>query len=210
MAKFTVDGMERSVATVNWIFSRINVNYSPMVWWLSFGGLLGLIRDKGFLKDENGNVKETEDLDIGIKYEDVDDTQIMSGFQKFDYTLKKKIVNDTNGNPLYYGFTHKEYCDVCVFCFRKHGNFRYHTFDVNHEGKEIPSEYVFSGVPAESFDKTISFHWKEIGREVNLPYKYGTVLDWWYPNWLVKREGCSASPKQIKMKSCKEWKNIKE
>ena len=210
MGQFNLESLERSVNVVSWVFPKTIVNYSPMKWWLCFGNLLGLIRDKGFIRDEKGEIKKGEDLDVGIRYEEADDRLIMNGMSKFGYELKKKVINDIDKKPFYYGFTHKEYCDVCVFCFYKHGDFRYHTFDVNHENKEIPSEYVFAGVPSICFDDVISYNWKEINREVNLPHKYGTCLDWWYPNWLEKREGCSNSPRQIRMASCKEWSNVKD
>ena len=205
---------ERAVRAVGSICGACHIKY-----WLCFGNLLHLVRD--------GNVDNDHDIDIGIYYEEMDSVQLPRAFGKYEYELAKKIKNDVDGKYLYLSFEYKGnrgLPPIDIFAWFKHGDNRYHTYDVNHEGREIPSKYIFKGVP-EKFLPTIGQanradprtanmffgKWNAplLKQEVPVPFYMGTLLDIWYPNWLKPVNMQSISPFTVEMKSCKQWDDEK-
>jgi len=207
------DNIERTISTVGWVLSRIRCGNEPMRWFICFGYLLGHIRDGGFVRDKDGNIKQGEDIDIGVLYEELNDglaaNNIINGFGKFGYNVDHKITNNIDGKIFYINFKNPKLPDICLFAWYKHNNIRYHTYDFNREKKDIPTEYVFKGIPAFALEKVVKHYIKEANKEVHFPLMYGTCLDVWYPNWKIKREGESETPYLVKMKSCKEFETIK-
>lgn len=184
-------------------------------YWLCFGSLLNLVRDK--------STKPMDDIDVGVFHKDFKKLNLENSFNKWEYRLKKKIVDDLTGHTLYYSFKHDELPPVDVFLWYEHNNIFYHTYDVHQEKRRKPSEYVFKGVPAEHFPKPQTHPVKDnkimrtffgaprdamFNFEIQVPTDMGYLFDLWYPNWLVKREMQSMSPYVVKMKSCKMWHDL--
>jgi len=186
-------------------------------WFVCFGNLLHLIRDKSLENDK--------DVDIGVFYEHMalaNPNAIVNGFEKFGYTRLLYIEHDIDEKPLYMCFRHPELPPIDIFCWFKHGKYRYHTFDTLQEKvKKRPSLYKFLGVPAKYLpdpdgrlpkDPTIVKQMffqstPQYVAEIYLPLNTGTLLDIWYPNWLKPRSMTSMSPEVVTMKSCRQWKD---
>jgi len=176
--------------------------FRPAKWFVCFGTLLRMIRDKG-------NMKEGDDIDLGLLYEEFDQHIIENHIKAFGLEIERMIINDVTKTPLYYGL--KAYgtnIHICIFLWYKHKNIRYHTYDINREGKNVPSKYIFKGVPADTLEgDTQQMPVPNTYRTVNVPRGYGRLLDTWYPDWLTKRKGQSSTKWQLEMKSCKQFEN---
>lgn len=195
-------------------------------WFFCFGTLLEFVRSnkKVFCVDQ--------DIDLGVIYGKCDGEQLIKAFVGNGYRVTQLIVHDVTKKPLNIHFTpDDETPTIDVYFWIKKGGFYYHTYDVDNERKKIPSKYTFKGIKAEWIDipkKIIkNIHEKDPeGRflineygiwtydifvdhgdtKFYLPYSYGTLLDEWYPGWLIpnKNFGQSKSRFTIKVKSCKE------
>ena len=204
------DQFERAMRAIGAIFGSMHAKH-----WLCFGGLLHLVRD--------GNVDADHDIDIGVFYEEYDDVQAIRAFEKYEYKLNKSIKNDVDSKYLYLGFEYvgsRGLPPVDVFAWYKHGDIRYHTYDTAHENREIPSRYIFKGVPTK-FLPTVGVTAKQDPKMANLffgpwnkplfnmempvPLYMGSLLDIWYPNWLKPVAMQSISPYTIGMASCEKW-----
>jgi hypothetical protein len=195
-----IKDLERSIGQyAGWVFTASHIHH-----FCCFGTLLGLIRD-------NGPIEGDSDVDLGIFYEDMDEKKIVKSMAKFGYGLDHKIANDHSSKPFYLSFKGRNLPDLCLFAWYKIGNIRYHTYDVHFEKKDVPSEYVFKGVPSHLLEDVFQF-WPLGENKVqltqhafNIPVRYGTLFDYWYPDWKKPRKGVSTSPYIVKMKSCKKW-----
>lgn len=183
-----------------------------MKWWLCFGNLLHLIRDK--------NVKHDHDIDVGVYEEDVSESIITNIFLQWQYTLKKRIIDNTNKKILYLSYKNRNLPPIDVFVWKKWKEYRFHTYDVLHEDQKVPSRYIFKGVKEKWLprlgvidmkdDRLKKSHFGEHAKPlffeaVNIPLQYGTLFDYWYPDWMTPRQGESTSPWKVEMKSCSKW-----
>lgn len=170
-------------------------------WFICFGALLRIIRDKGKMPDG-------EDIDFGIFYEDYNPKHLEAVFQAGGIYVKKKIINDVTKKPLYYTMVdYSTGIEVCIFAWIKHNGIRYHTYDVKLEGKKIPSKYVFKGVPEALFNDIMEKPLIDTYRSVKVPVAYGALFDLWYEDWCVERSGVSKTKWVLEMKSCKQFKD---
>jgi hypothetical protein len=207
---------------INFIrFVSESMNQTEQKWFLCFGTLLKLIRDRVF--------DTSQDIDIGVIGSP---SNVISVFNVAIGNPTGIIINDVTKESLN---LHYQYNDVNIdiFFWKKIGAYYYHTYDTMHERKPVPSKYVFKGVPASCFeaeqelvqryrrDQRIGYMmnidgtFKKLipgleseGISVNVPWKYGALFDFWYPNWGERNDkwGVSESPFIKEVKSCKELK----
>jgi hypothetical protein len=201
------------------------------IWWAHcFGSVLEYVADKTFSIDY--------DLDIGVLYGQCDEDKLINAFEGYGFKTQKKIINDVNKKVLNIHFipgtdTFPGAPTIDVYFWVLIGDKYYHTYDVNKEGKKIPSEYVFKGAkkwwltPSESvINKELSIGkpgrrqlltkegtWNfpvfesDSGLAVRVPFAVGHLLDEWYtPTWRFRElyRGESRSRWVKKVKSCKE------
>ncbi len=208
----TLDQINGSIVVMDRVCRNLKCHY-----FLCFGSLLGLIRDGGLLKIADGREKDREDVDFGIFYEDMDEKQIAGGFKKFGYQLVKVVRNDyeSGRKPFYMKLTKSTGENVDIFAWYYHKGIRYHTFDCLAENKDIPSKYIFRGVPEQWLMDKIDWQNKVKPRlvdfpvlrtQVKIPVNFGHCLDEWYPNWLKPQQGMSQSQWYEEMDSCKGWR----
>ena len=172
--------------------------------FICFGTLLSWIRDREFRIDS--------DIDIGVVG---DPGRVLEAFSSV-FTPTFMVRDDATGLPLNVNM-HSSYfeCTVDLYFWRKKDGLYYHCFDRDmvHPETGILPEYEFKGIPAdcfeakesdiESFRQDIRYHtglsregtWlkplpqcTEEGVDLPLPYRYGSCLDYWYPDWFTKRE----------------------
>lgn len=171
----------------------------PMTWFFCFGSLLRMVRNKGKMKDD--------DIDIGILYDEYNQKLLENSIVACGMQIKKRVVNDIDKRPLYYTLkSHTLPIEICVFCWYKHKNILYHTYDIEGHGKERPEKYTFKGIPAWILESgTVDMRIEGSLRQARVPKMYGSALDIWYPDWLTKRKGESETRHLIEMKSCKQF-----
>ena len=199
-----------------------------ILWFYCFGTLLEFVRSGGEKFDL------THDIDIGVLYSECEADQLIRTLEGMEYKLDAVVINDVTKKPLNLHFaptgniSGTPYLDV-FFWVEKDG-ILYHTYDYRKEGKKIPSKYVFKGVEKELMipSKTViaeerlshlegdrlltlkgawtySIFGDHSGYQFSCPYAYGTLLDQWYPGWMVtqKHYGQSKSKHIKEVKSCK-------
>lgn len=210
------------------IADRVNnvMSFQGIAWFYCFGTLLEFVRSSG----ERFDI--THDIDIGVFYNECDSDTLIKNFENMGYRYDSKVINNLNHKPLNIHFSPVDlsgspFLDV-FFWIEKNG-ILYHTYDYSKEMKEQPSQYVFKGVKKEymipSKNKikeerlshlegdrlltekgvwTYSIFGDHSGYIFNCPFAYGTLLDNWYPGWMItqKHYGQSKSEFVKKVKSC--------
>lgn len=174
-------------------------------WFMSYGTLLHFIRD--FRMD-----KEFE-WDYDVCLINANPETVMLAMESNGFQLTKKIVNDVTGEPFQLVYKHKrmeKYADL-FFMYEANG-YLWHTYDVDlempHNG--IPKQYFFKGVESKNFDGDVfRYMWFDNIPKLPFPFKYGTLLDIWYPGWFIPNSkfGQSRCEKVVKIETCE---NLKE
>lgn len=211
------------------IVDRINnvMSFQRIVWFYSFGTLLEFVRSSGKM------FNLIQDIDIGVLYGECDPNYLIRSFEGMGYKLDSQVVNDINNKPLNMHFqpindiAGTPFLDI-FFWIEKDG-ILYHTYDYYKEMKDRPSKYVFKGVtkrhivPSKEQIKeermshlegdrlltergvwTYSIFGDHSGYLFNCPFAYGTLLDIWYPGWMIEQKHYGQSKAEIvkKVKSC--------
>jgi len=207
-----MDKAKKVLTDINNIMSwQGTVMGKPLRWFYCFGTLQEYIAEKTFTLDN--------DIDIGVVSTDINAENIKKCFEGYGYTCTKSLLNDVTKKPLNLQFQcgDRSVPSVDVYFWVKKGNVWYHTYDVNREGKKIPSQYVFKGI---KFDTTIGqgfwasdkyienlYQKNPLGRsQMNTvgiwaldiferdsiykfyaPFSYGYCLDCWYDNWKYRK-----------------------
>ena len=169
-------------------------------WFVSFGSLLYMIRDK------NHGVEFVQDIDISIvgshNYEQIDRTLQDNGFQRVS-----RIKNDQDGSVLFADYKSPNGLSLDLFFWIESPGYLWHTYDYMREGKEIPSFYHFKAVPKYMMEgKPYSYSWFDEISPLMVPKYYGTLLDYWYPNWFIPDAdfGLSKAMYEVEIESCKD------
>lgn len=189
--------------------------------FLIFGTLLHFVRDRRLSTDE--------DLDIGVIG---DANQAMCGLSSM-FQPCHMVVDDVTREPYQACFKNERLCACLdVFFWKKRNGMYYHCYDNQHVFPKngVLPEYTFKGVPAVCFDvkpniiqtyqedlrygrsMTNYGTWAKLvpgieteGVTLPLPFNYGTCLDYWYPDWTMKRPqfGVSVAADIFTVKTCK-------
>ena len=221
--------MSTKIDAAKYVLNRISdtmlwqtcINGKPLRWFYCFGTLQEYIADFDLDKCVGGFSLDY-DIDIGIVYGDCPGEQIIRAFEGNGYKCSKKFLHDKTKNPLNLHFSAvdgrlEESPSVDVYFWIKKGNVWYHTYDRNHEGKEVPSKYTFKGIefndsmeqgffapqkvverihtknPEGRMRITNEGIWKldiferDSTYKFYAPYSYGVCLDAWYDNWKYRK-----------------------
>lgn len=176
-------------------------NERPCRWFISFGTLLYFIRDKKLGRPFK------QDIDISL-FGDAPIKSIVSYFSQYSMKPVTHMINDVTKEPLHVVF--KAHHSIDIFVWVKANGYYWHTYDPDMTKDKIPKKYVWKGTPCELMDGEVwKYHWDERVGALNFPHLYGSLLDYWYPGWLVPdaRFGQSKCEKIVTLKTCK---NLKE
>jgi len=148
-------------------------------WFVSFGSLLYLIRD------HKHGVPFNQDIDIsymGSDYDEVRHELMREGIQPVH-----KIVSDVDGNTLNEGFKFEDGMSLDIFTWLRKDDYLWHTYDfsMQHPENGIPSKYHFKNIPAWMLDNQPCRYEFCYDEYTVIPKLYGTLLDYWYPGWIV-------------------------
>jgi len=175
--------LEQTVKDINYVFQNAKIPY-----WLCFGGLWGLIVNRGIIPDS--------DFDV-CTYYGQDHERLCYLFERLGYSNKKILLNDVDmSRAIYMGFDNRDYtCHVCVTFWYPYKNLRFYGHDQNNEMnvrgmKGIPKKkgYFLRGVERNLIDGEAKLKWVEWigvpGRvKVRVPRFPGYILDTCYPDW---------------------------
>jgi hypothetical protein len=175
--------LEQTIKDINYIFQNAKVPY-----WLCFGGLWGLIMDRGIIPDG--------DFDLCTYYGE-DHEKLIKFFEHLGYSLKKVLLSDTDtSKAMYMGFDNRDMSvHVCVSFWYPYKNLRFYCHDQNNEvgargSRGIPSAkgYFLRGIERSLIDGDDKFRmvdWLGIpGRtKIRVPRFPGYILDCCYPDW---------------------------
>ncbi|GAG38161.1 unnamed protein product, partial [marine sediment metagenome] len=137
-------------------------------WFISFGTLLYLIRDRELGKEFNS------DIDISVvgphNFEQINRTLEENGFRRIS-----KILNDQNETVLFADYKSPNGLSLDLFFWIETPGHLWHTYDYMREGKEVPSIYHFKSVPKEFMMGAPHKHsWFEEISALKIPQLYGT------------------------------------
>lgn len=173
--------LENSIRVINQVF-----NYSNVPYWLSFGGLFGIVKNNGIIPDG--------DFDLCTFYGE-DYTKVQKAFKGSPgrYGMSKALVSDVDdGKALYCSFgSENGYPHICLSFWYEHDGIMYYCHDQRHEveGIGIPkSGYFFRGVPKKCVELFMMAEWPGINQmhKIRVPVYSGTMLDYMYPYWPFK------------------------
>lgn len=217
---------KRIVQKINSALSFVpDENGKPIQWFYCFGTLLEFIRSRGQVFDL------THDIDVGVLYSEANAESIVKVFEGMGYDKRDVLINDVTKKPLNIHFAANDHTpDIDLFFWVEIGGLLYHTYDYYKERNKIPSKYRFKGVPKRLImpkKETIAEERKShregdrlltekgvwvysifgdhSGYEFRCPFSYGTLLDIWYPGWMIEQKhyGQSKSENIIEVTSCK-------
>jgi len=184
---------------------------SGVPYWLSFGGLWGLIKNKGVVPDE--------DLDLCTFY-GVDWKRIEKCFASYGYIMNRAMCNDSDtGNLIYAHFrSENNGPSLCLSFWYLHEGIRYYCHDQHREvnsGIGVPkSGYFFKGIPSDiisSEDDLRLVEWPGIEGcyKISVPHRPGALLDYTYPDWAyVKQKYVVGNKHEVKEEKCVSvWKH---
>jgi len=189
-------------------------------WSLAFGALLDFTRFKDMPQ---------QDFDISMIYGEVFEHNLVKAFiDHYGFELVSRILDDKRKYPLKLTLKPKaeiDMGDMCldIFCWYKHNNIYYHTYDYYNENPAngVPSKYYLKGIDAEIFEAPIyKQYWTKKQRhyqeqeirypyEMNIPMCHGSMLDIWYPMWLIedKQFGVSKSPYILELQTFDQFRD---
>jgi len=174
--------LEKTVRVLNAVFGFAGIPY-----WLSFGGLYAIVKNRGVIPDA--------DFDVCCLH-GADWERLRRAFENRGYRMSKAIVSDLDGSALYCGYNHPQFAHVCVsFWYRSHG-MRWFCHDQHKELSGVgvpPSGYYFKGVPAgdvedELFFRQVEWPGLDGSVKVRVPLFAGRMLDCLYPWWAYQHQ----------------------
>lgn len=164
------------------------MNLTGKTWFLSFGSLLNIVRDNGALN---------QDIDLSCFYEDKHSLSFFeNNLLQYNFKITETVTFD--GAPLKITIRPEEgglygSVNIDVFFWFGAGDYYYHTYNINRKEKlqngNLPT-YICKGTPKTFFAKNncFQYQWPGTRKIVNIPLLYGTLLDYWYPNWIVPQD----------------------
>lgn len=172
--------LENTLRVFNQVF-----NYSGVPYWLSFGGLYGIIKNDGIIPDG--------DFDL-CTYHGQDHKKVAKAFKSSParYCISKALLSDVDGKALYCSFgSQAGYPHVCLSFWYLHDGIYYYCHDQRHEveGEGVPkSGYFFRGIPEAALREFKMVEWPGIPQltKVRVPRYPGIMLDNMYPDWAYK------------------------
>lgn len=185
-------GIETAVKIIN-----MAMGYAKVQYWLCFGGLWGLIMNKGVIPDG--------DLDICVLYGE-DYKRIQKSFSSCPggYTMAHAMLDDTDrSKALHCSFNSSQgFPHICLSFWYLHKGIRYYCHDQNFEvhGEGVPpSGYWFKGVPESAIGETRLVEWPGINQmaKISVPRLPGAILDHLYPDWAYRKQRYEVKRNQV-------------
>jgi hypothetical protein len=197
--------LENALKVVHTSFNSAGIPH-----WLMFGGLWGMIVNRGIVPDS--------DLDFCARYPA--NWKVLARMMEVrGYHIRKVLLNDADKeNALYMGFDNGE-VHICVSFWYKWQEMYFWCHDQNNEveaGEGIPSRqgYFFKGCPQNLIDGDERFmvvEWPGIPGDtrVRVPVFAGELLDLCYPGWMYWKQRYNVHNYQFQEEKCVSVNNPK-
>ena len=182
--------------------------------FLGYGTLLGKVR-------ENRPIKHDPDADVCILADKCTQEQEQEYYlqcQKMGlFKARPNRIRKRGDNGRFLWFSVKEYKQGCKCCnwFQQRWNGYYwhskaHTWVWKIGGHLKPpvgeAVAIMKGVKEDLFDGGLT-EVDYCGIKINIPKRYGTLLDIWYPNWAIPKKGGASDESRLLI--VKQWENEK-
>jgi hypothetical protein len=179
--------------------------------FVNFGLLLGIVRENDFIGHDN-------DVDMCIHTDDITKDQLDNYIEYLReekmFFHREKIARRID-NEMATWFTLRRTPRSAKFChwagfnwqgfwwWSKSGKWvRQSKFNANRWGYNNETQAIALGIPSNYLEKLMWIEWNKI--KIQIPEKFGHVLDWEYPGWPIPQSG--SSRKQV---ACiiQQWNN---
>lgn len=187
--------------------------------FVGFGLLLGIVREGDFIKHDN-------DIDMCVRADLITPTQELNyynylhekglffsrdhkSFRRVEkgFGINKIVPGSSNEQVRFTWFSLRKRINHLKFChwfFFPWNGYQWHSksgkwitprkFDPKLWNYKRTDEAMMKGIPANYIEKLTKY--KFHGIKINVPLMVGSCLDFWYPGWLIPRNG-GASAKKI-------------
>jgi hypothetical protein len=181
-----------------------------------FGTLLGIIREGDLMEHD-------DDIDVGIYADKITQEQEVAYFNEIEkeglFKSRKKEQRRLDTNRLLW-FSCREKDDgvkSCNWLWQSINGLYWHSKGIDWSDKigarlkppvdRRTVQAIAKGIRVESLNGLVKIKLK--GVEFNIPLNYGSCLDVWYPDWMVKRSGASREDLLLIVPNWKESKTWK-
>jgi phosphorylcholine metabolism protein LicD len=174
--------------------------------FVCFGLLLGVVRNQGFIPND-------DDVDMGVLSDKITKEQedkYVDALKREGMFFARERIEKRTDTDRYTWFSLRKRHNHAKFChwfWQKHAGFYWHTKAgrwvedgkhkfgaANHDLVLDPTAAaIMKGIPEGCFDELVSVDF--LGVRIRIPAQYGTCLDTWYPGWLLPMR--SKSSKRI-------------
>lgn len=198
MAYFNYDRKQAAIEDIATCYECAEAAGMKKELFINFGLLLGIIREKDFIGGD-------DDVDMCVHSDNVTIEQQKEYMNALDkkgmfFARKRKARRKDTGKILWFTLRRKE--ERAKFChwwgFKWHGFWWWskgsrwvkpNKFNLLKWGCEPSDEAIALGMPVANMKKLMWIKFK--GIDVQIPAKYGAVLDWEYPGWPIPQGGSS-------------------
>jgi phosphorylcholine metabolism protein LicD len=168
--------------------------------FVCFGLLLGIVREKDFIEND-------DDIDMGIISERISKAQEDAYYNNLVdagmFFARKRIEkrDDTDRFTWFSLRKRNNHAKFCHWFWLKHAGYYFHTKagkwvtkrkfgDIDDVEFKFEDDAIMKGIPVGMMNEfqEVDFH----GIKVNIPKLYGTCVDFWYPGWLFPMHSKSA------------------
>lgn len=150
-------------------------------WQLAFGTLLYFVRDRAAGKPY------TQDFDISMHFDDVNQEKLVACFDRYGFTLKGNLKSGIPGKSLHMSFAPTSdnmrwagASNIDIFFWYEASGKYWHCYEVR-DGK-----FIMKGIDKNLLDgRAWRYYWYDDLLPCYLPRNYGHCLDFWYPGWMI-------------------------
>jgi len=172
--------------------------------FVNFGLLLGIVRDGDFIGND-------DDIDMCLKADKITEEQerkyleLLEKKEMFMARRKSSTRKDT-GRCTWFSLRkrpiHAKFCHWLGFewegfwWWSKAGKWvTARKFDMDRWGYTNDTDGLMLGIPAEYMEELIWINFR--GIKVKIPARFGSILDWEYPGWVIPKKGGSSKKQTV-------------
>lgn len=190
--------------------------------FVNFGLLLGIVRENDFIPHDNDVdlcvLMDRITPQQQLKYfKLLEENELFFARKKYSFVKHKDgfsknligsehATSDKKVHMTWFSLRkRKSYPKFCHWFMFPWNGYYWHTkagkwvsrrkFDPQKFGYNSSDDAILKGMPERDLKELMEIDFK--GLKINIPKRYGSVLDWCYPGWLVPKKGGASSKKTV-------------